>query len=98
MSVLSPTTSISPFDALPKLPNTDFSHSKLDGFRVAAATHIHNALKEYDLSLEDVFAGVDLAKQKSDFTVAVPRFRIKGASPKDLVKKVVDSVRPVQFV
>lgn len=72
---------------LPKLPGTDFERCKLDVFRTAAAVHVSKAL---DIPVETAYPGVDLGK-KADFTVAVPRFRLK-AKPAELVAKVLDNV------
>jgi arginyl-tRNA synthetase len=73
---------------LPKLPGTDPERCVLDTFRVAAAVHLSKAL---DIPVETAFTGVDLGKLKNDFTVAIPRFRLKG-KPADLVAKVVNAV------
>ncbi|KAL5514035.1 hypothetical protein ACEPAG_2796 [Sanghuangporus baumii] len=78
---------------LPRLPGTDFDRCKLDVFRVAAATHVSKAL---DIPLETAFTGVDLGK-KADFTVAVPRFRLK-AKPADLVAKILDTFQPDEHI
>ena len=72
---------------LPNIPGTDFDRCKLDAFRVAAATHV---AKHLSIPVETAFTGVDLGK-KTDFTVAVPRFRLK-AKPADLVAKVTQEV------
>ena len=74
---------------LPQIPGTDPERCVLDKFRVAAAVHLSKAL---DIPVETAFTGVDLGKVKTDFTVAVPRFRLK-AKPADLVAKVVNGVR-----
>ena len=75
---------------VPRLPGTDFDRCKLDIFRIGAAMHVAKAL---DIPVETAFSGVDLGK-KADFTVAVPRFRLK-AKPQDLVTKILDSVSTV---
>ena len=73
---------------LPQVPGTDFKLCVLDAFRTAAAVHLSKSLS---IPVETAFSGVDLGKQKNDFTVAVPRFRLKG-KPADLVAKVVKEV------
>ncbi|EJD00385.1 arginyl-tRNA synthetase [Fomitiporia mediterranea MF3/22] len=78
---------------VPRLPGTDFDRCKLDVFRVAAAMHISKGL---DIPVETAFMGVDLGK-KSDFTVAVPRYRLK-AKPTDLVAKVVEAFQPDELI
>ena len=86
--------SVSPvsFATLPQLPGTDFSRCVLDAFRTACAIHLSRYL---GIELEQAYSGVDISKQKeTDFTVAVPRFRLKE-KPQDVVKKVVDNVRAI---
>lgn len=85
------TSSIQTTMALPDLPHlegTDPSRCMLDAFRISAATRISKSL---DIPLKDAFAGVDLGKKGNDFTVAVPRFRLK-AKPAELVEKIVSEV------
>ena len=72
---------------LPTVPGTDFDRCKLDAFRVAAATHV---AKHLSIPVETAFGGVDIGK-KADFTVAVPRFRLKE-KPAELVAKIVNNV------
>lgn len=83
-------SSMSKFTNLPQIPGTDFDRCVLDVFRTAATAHLS---KHLEIPLETAFTGVDLGnlKAKSDFTVAVPRFRLK-AKPADLVAKVVNGV------
>lgn len=76
------------FPNLPQISGTDPDRCILDVFRTAAATHVSKAL---DIPVETAFTGVDLGKLKNDFTVAVPRFRLK-AKPADLVAKVLNTV------
>ena len=80
---------MSTFPTLPKIPGTDPERCVLDVFRTAAAVHLS---KHLEIPVETAFSGVDLGKVKTDFTVAVPRFRLK-AKPADLVAKIVDGVR-----
>ena len=79
-----------PTDLPNSVPNTDFDRCRLDAFRVAAANHLANSLS---IPIETAFGGVDLAnaKTKADFTVAVPRFRLKE-KPAELVKRIVEGV------
>lgn len=79
---------MSKFANLPQVPGTDFDRCVLDVFRTAAAVHLS---KHLEIPVETAFTGVDLGKAKHDFTVAVPRFRLK-AKPADLVAKVVNGV------
>ncbi|KAH8109098.1 arginyl-tRNA synthetase [Phellopilus nigrolimitatus] len=66
----------------------------LDLFRTAAAEHLH---KRLGIPVETAFSGVDLGRLKNDFTVAVPRFRLKGKNP-ELVAKVVDNFEPTELI
>lgn len=73
---------------LPPVEGTDPSRCVLDAFRISAATRISKSL---NIPLTDAFAGVDLGKKGNDFTVAVPRFRLK-TKPDELAKKIVSDV------
>ena len=87
-----PTMGVTTYATLPQLPGTDFSRCALDAFRTACAVHLSRYL---GIELEAAYAGVDISKQKeTDFTVAVPRFRLKE-KPQDVAKKVIDSVRAI---
>lgn len=79
---------------LPTVPDTDPSKCTMDAFRIAIAQKLVAALPE--LSLEQAFGGVDYGKKGEDFTVALPRFRLKEKVDV-LAKKVVDSVRKDTF-
>ncbi|TDL16729.1 arginyl-tRNA synthetase [Rickenella mellea] len=65
----------------PELPRAVF-----DLFKEAVAKHIS---RSFSISIEVAFAGVDIGKRGHDFTIAVPRFRLKQA-PVELVSKAVD--------
>jgi arginyl-tRNA synthetase len=71
------------------IPGVDPAAFPLDGFRIAVATVIAKAL---DLPLETAYSGVDLGKKGVDFTVALPRFRLKPKLP-ELIEKVSTAVR-----
>lgn len=76
---------------LPPLPHvigTDPSHCALDSFRVAIAKKISDALP---LTVEQVYEGVDYGKKGVDFTVALPRFRLREKVD-ELAKTVLDKV------
>jgi arginyl-tRNA synthetase len=66
----------------------DFHAFPLDEFRLAVAKVVEKAL---GIALETAFAGVDLGKKGCDFTVALPRFRIKR-KPEELAQLVSDAV------
>ncbi|KAF8524149.1 arginyl-tRNA synthetase [Hysterangium stoloniferum] len=67
----------------------------LDSFRTAIARRIVEAYPQ--LTLEKVYDGVDYGKKGVDFTVALPRFKLKG-KPDELTKKVTESFKPDAWV
>lgn len=75
---------------LPLVSGTDASRCVLDSFRTAIAKQISDALPQ--LTVEQVYAGVDYGKKGVDFTVALPRFRLPGKVD-ELGQQVVNSVR-----
>lgn len=84
-----------PTAPLPILPETTFATpltSALDAFKLAAAVRVSSVL---DISLEQAWDGVESGKVGKnvvgDFTVAIPRFRLKG-DPKAMAQKIVDAV------
>jgi hypothetical protein len=62
----------------------------MDSFRVAIAQLVSEALPE--LTAEKVYEAVDYGKKGEDFTIALPRFRLK-AKVDELAKKITDHVR-----
>ncbi|TDL25312.1 arginyl-tRNA synthetase [Rickenella mellea] len=80
---------------LPHVPGTDPSRCVLDGFRIAIAQKISNALPQ--LTTEQVYQGVDFGKKGVDFTVALPRFRL-GGKVDELAKTVIDKFEPDDYV
>ena len=66
------------------LKEADIEHVPLDIFKVAIAEQVARSV---DLPLEVVFGAVDIGK-KADFTLAVPRLRIKE-DVKVLTNKIV---------
>ncbi|THU96227.1 arginyl-tRNA synthetase [Dendrothele bispora CBS 962.96] len=80
---------------LPEVPDTDPSACILDAFRIAIAKKVSDALPE--LTVEQVYSGVDYGKKGVDFTVALPRFRLKEKVDV-LAKKVIDQFQADDFV
>lgn len=82
---------LSQLPELPKTPAADPARNPLDAFRLAIAQLITKAVPE--ITLENAFEGVQTSAGKvGDFTVAMPRFRIKSAKPDELAKKVQEAV------
>lgn len=85
--------------ALPAEPAIPAEHltstPALDLFKLAAAQLIVDAVPE--IELEKAYEGVESGKTgknvSGDFTVAVPRFRLK-AKPNDIAEQIVQKVRP----
>lgn len=59
----------------PVLESINVSRCVLDQFRVAIAAQLSNSL---GISTSACYEGIDVGKKGVDFTVAVPRFRLKG--------------------
>lgn len=79
---------------LPIIEGADPATFPLDSFKVAIADLLSKSL---DLSLDTAFSGVDFGKKGVDFTVAVPRFRLKSKLP-ELIEKVTSTVCHVSFM
>ncbi|GJJ11927.1 hypothetical protein Clacol_006165 [Clathrus columnatus] len=67
----------------------------LDAFRTSIARQIVGVFPE--LTIEKVYDGVDYGKKGADFTVALPRFKLKG-KPDELVKKFTEAFKPDTWV
>ncbi|KAI0641457.1 arginyl-tRNA synthetase [Trametes meyenii] len=95
--VLAPSPYVVPSDLpkLPGVPGTDPSRSVLDCFRIAIAKVIADALEP--LTVEQVYQGVDYGKKGEDFTVALPRFKLK-AKVDELAKAVIDKFQPDEWI
>lgn len=72
---------------LPNIPGTDPSRCILDSFRAAIACQVAAALPP--LTPEQVYAGIDYGKKGEDFTIAIPRFRLRRD---DLGRSVIENV------
>ncbi|KAF8559475.1 arginyl-tRNA synthetase [Imleria badia] len=81
--------------SLPHVPGTDPSSCVLDAFRAAIAKRVSDRLPQ--LTIEQVYSGVDYGKKGVDFTVALPRFRLPG-KPDELAKTVLQDFQPDDFV
>lgn len=79
---------------LPQLPGTEPERCIADSFRTAIANIVVQGLPS--LTLEQVYQGVDWGKKGADFTIALPRFRLKE-KPDELAKKVLEKVRSSVF-
>ncbi|KAI0687524.1 arginyl-tRNA synthetase [Earliella scabrosa] len=80
---------------LPEVPGTDPTRCVLDAFRIAIAKIVADGLEQ--LTVEQVYQGVDYGKKGEDFTVALPRFRLPGKVD-ELAKKVLDKFQPDDWV
>ncbi|KAK7685543.1 hypothetical protein QCA50_011410 [Cerrena zonata] len=83
---------------LPKLPHvaaTDPERSVLDLFRVAIAQIIVDGIPT--LTIDQVYDGVDFGKKGNDFTVALPRFKLKG-KPDAFAKQVIEKFQPNEWI
>ncbi|GAA5905592.1 hypothetical protein JCM6882_008722 [Rhodosporidiobolus microsporus] len=89
-----------PLPATPALPQEHITSTPaLDLFKLAAAEHIVSVLPE--VALDKAFEGVESGKAGKnvggDFTVAVPRFRLK-AKPQEVAQKIVDAFKPTPYL
>ncbi|KAH9848770.1 arginyl-tRNA synthetase [Lenzites betulinus] len=96
-----PTLAPSPFalpadlPTLPEVAGTDPTRCVLDSFRVAIAKVVAGALEP--LTVEQVYQGVDYGKKGEDFTVALPRFKLKGKVD-ELAKTVIEKFQPDEWI
>jgi arginyl-tRNA synthetase len=81
---------MSTLPSLPEVPGTDPARSALDSFRIAIAKKVADVFPQ--LTLAQVYDGVDYGKKGVDFTVALPRFRLPGKID-ELAKQVIEKVR-----
>ncbi|KAI0036419.1 arginyl-tRNA synthetase [Vararia minispora EC-137] len=86
---------MSTLPSLPDVPSTDPSRSVLDAFRIAIAKKIADALPQ--LTVEQVYTGVDYGKKGVDFTVALPRFRLPGKVDEH-ARQVIDHFQADDYV
>ncbi|KAJ3966564.1 arginyl-tRNA synthetase [Lentinula raphanica] len=75
---------------VPVSPAVDPETCCLDSYRLAIATQISSSL---DIPLNIAYEGVDYGKKGIDFTVAIPRFRLKE-KPAALADKVISEFSP----
>jgi arginyl-tRNA synthetase len=73
--------------SLPIVPGTEPERCILDAFRIAIASQLTRVFPE--IPFEKAFEGVDYSKKDSDFTVAMPRFKLggKGVKPDTFATK-----------
>ncbi|KAI5476453.1 arginyl-tRNA synthetase [Pseudohyphozyma bogoriensis] len=82
---------------LPELSLASPSTQAIDTFRVAAAQHLHTVL---GVPLDAAYQGLEFGKPgkvQKDFTVALPRFRLKG-DVKAMAQQVVDAFKPDAYL
>ncbi|BGO89285.1 arginyl-tRNA synthetase [Rhodotorula toruloides] len=89
-----------PLPATPSIPDEHLASTPaLDLFKLAAAEFIHSVLPEVDV--EKAFEGVESGKTgknvQGDFTVAVPRFRLK-AKPNEVAEKLAAAFKPTPYL
>jgi arginyl-tRNA synthetase len=73
--------------------NIDPTLCAFDGFRQSIASQLS---KIFEVPEDITYPAVDLGKKGVDFTVALPRLRLKGA-PKDFAEKFVQAVCALMF-
>ncbi|KIP07226.1 hypothetical protein PHLGIDRAFT_30109 [Phlebiopsis gigantea 11061_1 CR5-6] len=80
---------------LPTIPGTEPERCIADSFRTAIAAVVVEALPS--LTLEQVYQGVDWGKKGADFTIALPRFRLKEKVD-ELAKKILEKFTPNEWI
>jgi arginyl-tRNA synthetase len=83
------------FQNLPSVPGAEPERCVLDGFRLAIAQKLHQVFP--NLTVEQAYDGVDYSKKDSDFTVAIPRFKM-GGKPTDWTEKFKNEWTPDEWV
>lgn len=81
--------------SLPTIPGTEPNRCVIDAFRTAIAQKITKTFP--NVPLEKAYEGVDYSKKDSDFTVALPRFKL-GGKPQDLSAKFKEEFTPDEWV
>ncbi|PVG01336.1 arginyl-tRNA synthetase [Serendipita vermifera] len=87
--------STSSYATLPVVEGTEPHRSILDAFKISIALRIHRTFPE--VPIEKAYEGVDYSKKDSDFTVAMPRFKL-GGKPADLSAKFKESFQPDEWI
>jgi len=82
-------------DLLPVVEGTEPHRCALDAFRIAIAQQITKTFP--NVPIEKAYEGVDYSKKDSDFTVALPRFKL-GGKPADLSAKFKQEFTPNEWV
>lgn len=75
---------------LPYVPNSEPTRIALDAFRTAIAVQAASAIG-HGLSVEAVYAGVQIGAKGCDCNIAIPRFRLKEDA-KAIAKRVEEQV------
>ena len=83
------------FQNLPSVPGAEPERCVLDAFRLAIAQKLHQVFP--NVTVEQAYDGVDYSKKDSDFTVAIPRFKM-GGKPTDWTEKFKNEWTPDQWV
>lgn len=81
---------LSQLPELPKIQGVEHTDNPNIAFRLAIAQTLVQALPE--ISLEAAFEGVQVSNKEGDFSVAIPRFRLKSGKPPELAEKVAKAV------
>ena len=80
---------------LPSVPDAEPERCVLDAFRLVIAQKLHQVFP--NLTIEKAYDGVDYSKKDSDFTVAIPRFKM-GGKPTDWTEKFKNEWIPDEWV
>ncbi|PWN90441.1 arginyl-tRNA synthetase [Acaromyces ingoldii] len=87
---------LSQLPELPKIQGVEHTDNPNIAFRLAIAQTLVQALPE--ISLEAAFEGVQVSNKEGDFSVAIPRFRLKSGKPPELAEKVAKAFQPSPWI
>jgi len=82
-------------DLLPIVEGTEPNRCVLDAFRIAIAQQITQTFP--NVPIEKAYEGVDYSKKDSDFTVALPRFKL-GGKPADHSARFKEEFKPNEWI
>jgi arginyl-tRNA synthetase len=80
---------------LPIVAGTEPNRCILDAFRISIAQRITKTFP--NVPIEKAYEGVDYSKKDSDFTVALPRFKL-GGKPADHAAKFKEEFIPDEWI
>lgn len=87
---------LSQLPELPKVAGVEHADNPNIAFRLAIAQSLVQSLPE--ISIDAAFEGVQVSNKEGDFSVAIPRFRLKSGKPQELAEKVASAFQPSPWI